>query len=442
MPRSFLHRVIPPLSCSLLGLLATTSRADYALHMYIGDFNHSGAAKTVVSNATAAFNNPALLPNIESPTFSVDAQYYISSVKFTNQGSSDAISQPLTGDNGGDPGSNTLVPGFYFAYPLSANLAAGITVNTPFGLSTEWDSSSWVGRYQSIKAGIETININPAIGYKLSDAWSIGAGISVQEAKAELFSAIDFGAVCFQLLDPTTCAGFGIPAPQSADGTLRIKGDDWGLGYHLGIHYTAGSAFFGITYHSAIDYALHGDADFDNPAQAAIFAPAFTDTTARVDITLPEVLSLGFGYTVSGNVKLYADATWTRWSRIKEYRIQFDNPAQPEQVMPRNWEDTWRLAIGADYKLNQRWLLQGGIAYAQSAIPDSTYDPNIPTTDAYWLNIGALYKMTEDSNLNIGLAHIFFEDRTINYTGSYGETVRGDVDSSLDVFGVRLDIKI
>ena len=425
------------------GCLPAITYADYALHMYLGDFGHSGAAKTTSQdNASAAFNNPAALPALADQQLSFDAQYFMSSASFTNQGSTDAISQPLTGSNGGDPGSNTLVPGLYYSYRLSDRFGLGLTINAPFGLETEWDSSTWVGRYQSVKTGIQTLNINPALGYKIDETWSIGGGISFQEAKAELSSAIDFGAVCFALLDPTTCAGIGLPAPQAADGFLKLEGEDTGIGYHLGLLYQTAKTRIGVTYRSQINYTLEGDADFTTPAQAAAFAPAFTDTQGSVDLTLPEVASIGIAHHPSDQWAVFADATWTRWSRIKEYHIRFANPAQPDQILPRNWKDTWRLAVGADYKLNPQWMLQGGLAYAQSAIPDETFDPSIPTSDAYWLNLGTKYQASNSVTLSFGIAHIFFDARTINYTGSYSETVRGTVDPELNVLNARLDLKL
>ena len=418
--------------------------ADYGLHMY-QDFNHSSAGKnTLTENATTAFSNPAGMGYLEGKhQFSVDLKYYMPSATFTDTGSTDVASAPLTGSNGGDAGQDTAVPGFYYTYHLNEQWSLGATVNVPFGLSTEWDDVNWIGRYQSVKIGIETLNVNPSASVKLNNAWSVGFGLSIQRAEANMTNAIDLAAVCLSTFTPVQCASIGITAPQTADGLLELEGDDTGYGFNFGLLYKQNRTTVGLTYRSKIDYTLEGSANFTTPPPPieTAFFPLFTDTQGKVDLTLPEVISLGFKYDY-GQWAWMADATLTKWSRIKEYRIQFENPFQPDLVIPRNWEDTWRFAIGADYRYSQALALQGGIAYAKSAIPDSTFDPTIPVSDAYWINLGFTYYPSKTMNLEVGLSHIIFDDREINYTGAYGETVRGSIDNDLNVFSATLNWSI
>lgn len=425
----------------LLWLHPFAAHADYGLHMYIGDLNHSGAGKSTLSdNATTVFNNPAGMSYLANQQWSLEGQYYMPTAHFTDTGSTDAIGAPMTGDNGGDPGVDTFVPGLYYSYQINEQWTVGAAINVPFGLKTEWDSDTWVGRYQSVEIGIETINYNPTVSYRINKSWSVGAGVSVQRAEANFKNAIDFGAVCFDLLGPTACGGLGIPAPQSTDGSIDLDGHDWGVGFNLGVMYRAHDTTIGVTYRSSIDYTLEGTADFTVPPPAAVFAPAFTGTAGSVDLTLPEVVSIGLSHQFTPDWSMMVDLTWTKWSQIKEYRIQFANPAQPDLVIPRNWEDTLRVAVGGDYRVNAKWHIQGGVAYAPSAIPDEYYDPTIPTTDAYWINLGANYQATSTFNLSVGLAHIIFQDsRSIDYTGTYGDTVRGIVSPDLNVIGATLN---
>lgn len=78
--------------------------------------------------------------------------------------------------------------------PIDNNLTFGIGLNAPFGLTTEYDDN-WVGRYHALLSEIETININPGLGYKLSERVSIGGGINVQMVDARLTNAVDFGVI-------------------------------------------------------------------------------------------------------------------------------------------------------------------------------------------------------------------------------------------------------
>jgi len=427
----------------IISLIATpAARADFGLHMY-QDFNHASAGKnTITENASTAFNNPAGMGYLEGKhQFTVDLTYYMPSATFTDTGSTDNTGAPLTGDNGGDSGQDTPVPGFYYTYRLNDRWSLGATVNVPFGLGTEWDNNTWIGRYQSIEIGIETLNINPSASVKLNNAWSLGFGLSIQRADANMKNAIDFAAVCLDQLGAAVCNGIGIPpAPQSADGLLELEGNDTGYGFNFGLLYKQNRSTFGLTYRSKIDYTLEGSANFTMPPQAILFAPNFTDTTGKIDLTLPEVISLGYKYDYN-KWSWMADATLTKWSRIKEYRIQFES-GQADLVIPRNWEDTWRYAIGANYQYSNDLALQGGIAYAKSAIPDSNFDPTIPISNAYWVTLGVSYSPSKTTNMEFGISHIIFDDREINYTGLYGETVRGKIDNDLNVLSATLNWSI
>jgi long-chain fatty acid transport protein len=424
----------------LLCLLATRPCwADFALYMYEGDSFRAGAGKSsTADNAAVVFNNPGALIALPSHSVLIEGQYYDSRVTFTNTGSTDAIGNPLSGGNGGDGGVSQFVPSVYYADKADEHWSYGVALNVPFGLSVKWPDN-WVGRYQVTETGISTVNINPAVAYRLNEHVAIGVGISAQYANAKLANAIDFGAVCFAFLDPTTqCVPAGL-TPQAADGKVTVKGDDWGYGYNIGLYLTpAQDTHIGLSYRSKIDYKLHGTADFTIPSSATVFNPAFTDTHVSVPLTLPEMFSAGVSHAISPAVLLSADATWTRWSRLKSFDFAFDNPAQPPVSITRNWKDTWRYALGIAYRKNSQWTWQGGIAYAQSAIPNETLDPAIPISNAWWYSAGFLYTLSVNTTIGAGINHIQFADRTMDRTGLYGDTVIGPLRPKLDVYSVQL----
>lgn len=116
------------------------------------------------------------------------------SAKFNNEGSTHILQGvtkvPLLGGNGGEGGVTKVIPNMYFSKKLSDRFTVGIGINAPFGLATEYDNT-WVGRYHAIESDVLTVNINPAVAYKINENLSVGAGFSVQYLKAKLSNAID-----------------------------------------------------------------------------------------------------------------------------------------------------------------------------------------------------------------------------------------------------------
>ncbi len=191
---------------------------------------------------------------------------------------------------------------------------------------------------------MSTININPAVAVKITDNFSAGAGLDIQYAAAVLSNAIDFGLI-------GRSAGLRT-LPQSADGFVKVSGDDWSVGYNLGLLYEPTSTTrVGLAYRSGITHNLKGDADFTVPGSVAALTRtgAFRDTGASAKLKLPDSLSLGVYHELSPRVALMGDVTWTNWSRFKELRaistIQPNLPPYSPKTGEILTELDWALTI-------------------------------------------------------------------------------------------------
>lgn len=52
----------------------------------------------------------------------------------------------------------------------------------------------WMGRFQAIKSDLKTLNVNPSLAYRVSNALSVGFGVNYQSIKAELTKAVNYVA--------------------------------------------------------------------------------------------------------------------------------------------------------------------------------------------------------------------------------------------------------
>jgi len=213
---------------------------------------------THTQDASAAFGNPALMTAFEHLTVSNTGSFITGRATFEDAGSVDALGQSL----GGDTDSffdDALVPALHAVLPLSDKLAAGFSIAAPYGLSSTYEDG-WAGRYQGLGSELLTINVNPSIAYAVNEHFSIGGGINIQYARAQLSSAIDFGAVCFAQIGPADCAPQGL-TPQQADGLLEVDGDDISFGYNIGAAYTPHEALtFGVHFRSRVRHDIEGTA--------------------------------------------------------------------------------------------------------------------------------------------------------------------------------------
>lgn len=404
----------------------------------LGNAHAGGAA--IAEDVGTVYYNPAGLTRLPGRQFAISGSAIRPSAKFENQRSVTA-GGALSGGNGGDAGDWAAVPGLFYAMDAAPNLRFGLGVFAPFGLKTEYDEG-WVGRYQALKSELKTININPVLAYRISDAISIGGGLSAQYADVNISSAIDFGTVCVgSPLGVATCAPLGF-LPQQKDGAVKIDGTDWGYGFNLGAMFTPNSAMrYGITYRSKISHELSGgNARFTLPAglPAPLAAsPGFTDTGARASVDLPESVNLS-GYTdLDSAWAVMGDINWVRWSRFEELRIRRAN-GTADIVTPEKWRDTWRASVAANYRYNDEWKLRGGLAYDQTPVEDEFRTARIPDNDRTWLAVGAQYKPSKQGTWDFGYAHLIVKDSALNKAEPpIGGTLIGKYSNDVNIISVQ-----
>ena len=169
----------------LCGLNTSVHAAGFALANQAGSGTGNAFAgnTAVVEDASIAWLNPAGMTELKSDThISTSAHLVMPKAQFTNDGSTPAI---VLGNVNADGGKNGVVPGVYVVHRLNDKTSAGLSVNAPFGLGTEY-SYNWVGRVHALESTIKTLNINPSIAYKVNDQLSVGAGISAQSMEVDL----------------------------------------------------------------------------------------------------------------------------------------------------------------------------------------------------------------------------------------------------------------
>lgn len=393
-------------------------------------------------DGSAVFFNPAAMRKTRKDLVALGGTFISPNAEFRNQGShmNPALgSIPTSGDNGPNGGELALVPDFYTVLPLDSGFTAGLGVNSPFGLSTQY-SNTWVGRYSAIKTDLRTVTISPALSYNITDELSIGAAVNVLYAGAELTNAIDFGTIGVGTLGFPTASALGL-LPQQADGLARVKGNDWGVGATAGVSYSfcEGSSL-GIAYRSNISTNLRGDADFIVPDNARILTSTglFTDSDASAKMNLPESIAAGGIWKINDTWSVMGDVQWTRWSRFSELRVHFDSN-QPDSVVNENWDNVWRWSIGAAYKPIDALTLRAGFTIDEEPISDKYHrTPRIPGNDRYWMAFGASYNFLEQLRLDISYAHLFVPDAKTDVVSATGDELIGEWDLSIDMYSAQL----
>jgi len=402
---------------------------------------YAGAA-ALADDASTVWHNPAGLTHLPGSQIVVGGHYIDPSFDAKNVTASAVTTVPISG-GGGEAGESAFVPNLYFSQQLSDRLTFGLGINAPFGLSTDYNDG-WAGRYHTDRSHIESVNVNPSLGWKLNDQLSLGAGVNYQRLKAELTQAVDFATICtVSGLSGVCGAGAGFnPNTNPNDGHASVTADDTAWGYNFGAQWQLADTRVGLAYRSSMKFKLSGDFDVTAPSNvpgALLTGGGLVDSGMRATVTLPATASVSAMQHLNSEWAVMGDVTRTFWSRLSELRIQFDS-TQPDSVVTLNLKDVNRYSLGTRYAPGGgAWSYRAGLALDESPVPNERdRTPRLPDSDRLWYTLGAGYQHSERLSFDVGLAYITLKDASVRKTTADSEnTVRGNL--SADYTG---DVKI
>ncbi|WP_144638090.1 outer membrane protein transport protein [Bordetella genomosp. 13] len=383
-------------------------------------------------NASTIYFNPAGMTYLPGGNVSAGANAIWPSFKFRDNGNSRNPTvlggTAPTGGNSGDAGHLGIVPNAYLSYQVAPKWWLGIGMGAPFGLMTEYDSG-WAGQYHSNKFEITTININPSIAYKVSDQLSFGIGANWQRIDAEYQKKT--------VVPLVPAAGIF----TNGDARLKMHGDAWG--WNAGIMFQpVESTRIGVSYRSTMKQDARGNTDVNDialPGGATTTASYAASTTVK----LPDQLILSASHQLTPRWQLLGDISWTGWSSLQS--LDISNRNGPSDSLPLNFRDTWRIALGANYQINEQWKWKVGVAFDQSPVHKAEDRlASLPDTDRWWFSTGVQYQATKNIAIDVGYTYLYLRDSDIDTTSgnqlSKGR-LAGSYDSKGNIVGVQVSAR-
>ena len=442
----------------LLALLSVAPRPAWPAGFLVQEKSPRGLGSAfagegaLAEDAATAHFNSAALTLLEGTQAVLGMHFILPRVEFENEGSTlnPAVGHGRLRGPGAESTENALVPSAYLAHEVTPRLHVGLALNAPFGLSTKYDSD-WVGRYHAVTSSMRTVNLEPAVGIKVNDWLSLGAGMSALYAKVRITNAIDLGSVCTLFApsvgaSPQICPALGL-TPQKVDGFTRITGDDWGFGWTLSaLLKPRPGTRVGLAYRSRIALDLTGDAQFLVPKAARVLRStgALRDTRASALATVPDTVALSAYQELTSDLAVFGDITWTHWELFRDLTVTFANPAQPTVRQPQDWTNSFRYALGCRYALSPRWSVRAGTAYDETPVPNEALrNPRVPDSDRVWASVGFGFRWNERLRLDLGYAHVFGIDTgSRNSDPVTGHVLRGTYQAGADILGVQASLRL
>jgi long-chain fatty acid transport protein len=328
------------------------------------------------------------------------------------------------GGDGGNIGGFLPAGGIHYVQILGQELRLGLSVGSYFGLGVDY-GDDWAGRYYVTEAEFFTMGVNPGVGYRVNDWLSLGAGFSVVYAELSQKAAVNNAAVPGQ-------AGL-------ADGQLEVEDDDIGYGFNLGVLLEPREDIrIGITYRSEVDLEFEDVARLKGIGpvlQGILNLSGLAGSRTDIDMTIPQAVMVSGRFQVNDRWALLGNVGWQDWSAFGKPDVALSSAASRSVTVDLDYDDTWHVALGAQYRFAPRWLWSVGAAYDTSPVDDDDQrSPALPLDRQIRLGTGIQYDWNADVTLGLAYEYLDAGEAGVDVEGG---PLRGDLQGDYETNAIH-----
>lgn len=418
-------------SLAIASLVMTTATHAGSFSLYtesrgaaVGNYAAGVAAEA--ADASTGWYNPAGLSLIHNQQMVVGGVGVFPNSELTGSSTfrTSGLGDYTQSFNDLEGAKNAFVPSFHFAYPLGQNVTAGLSIVSPFGLSTEWSAQGPV-RYAATHSELLTMNVSPELGGKITDNLAIGGGIDFQYSKVKFNQVLGAPSYLQELQEA------GLPTfPNGFDSSSYNRGDSFGVGFHAGLLFMFNNNHtrVGMNYQSEIRQQYHGYsrltgplatpgldiADVDSIVGANTNAVFKNNSLSSNDIDFPDIVTLSAYQDINDQLALLGSVVYTGWKSFSTIQLNGVAAFEPtlgqvtvNSVSEELYRNVWRFAVGANYKVNERVMVRFGGGYDQTPTTDAHRDIRIADSNRWALSVGSRYQARSNIAVDVGYTHLF-----------------------------------
>jgi long-chain fatty acid transport protein len=348
----------------------------------------NAGAGALANDSSIAWHNPAGMTRLSGTHGQATAGLLFGNVKF------DADSDtPVAGGDGGQAAINPApILNATFVHSLTEKLKLGFALGSVAGAGLDY-GNNWAGRQQNTKVELLTLTGIPSVAYK--QHWlSVGVGLTVNYGNLNTFK---------------------LKAPNPAETTIKVDGDDWAFGFTGGVLVEFNDhSRLGVKYLSKTKY------DFDGKVKTSGGALGGINVHSKTTIEFPQMVVAHFYHEINDQFAVLAQADWEDWSEFDD--IPLSTSTGVEGAIPRNWKDTYKLGAGLHYRPSKPWLLMTGFAWDSNPVDSKDRTADMPMDRQLRYAVGTTYQWNERLKLGGNFVYADMGKAKINND----RTLKGD----------------
>jgi long-chain fatty acid transport protein len=338
--------------------------------------------------------NPAGMSLLEGNQFQGGAQLLHASIGF-----SPGAGTSVPGNDGGNPVGTLPGLSLFYVHGLGEDVKVGLGVFSNFGLGMNY-SSGWVGRYYALENTLIGVSIMPGLSYRINEFLSIGAAANV------MYGYLNYSAAINNL-------------GAQPDGEMKAKDNTWGAGGNVGLLFEPRkSTRLGVTYYSQVKLNFGTTPTFtglSGPLGTALQNRGLLNNELDLGITVPQSVMVSSYHEFTDRWAMMLDFGWQQWSHLGKVDVAVvGDSATLSTTTSVNYQDTYHVAVGNRYRVNQAWLINSGFAWDSSMVKDQDRTVTLPVDQVFRFGLGAEWQAAPKLNVAFSYELAYSGDMPVN----------------------------
>jgi long-chain fatty acid transport protein len=185
-----------------------------------------------------------------------------------------------------------------------------------------------------------------------------------------------------------------------SDGYFNMHDYRFGCGGLLGILYELSyHTRFGIQYLTPVRLDFSAKPTFHN--LGPLLSDLLTDigiigSTLDLHVNVPQGVMFSVYHGINPCWSIMANIGWQQWSQFQKVTITLADLNNRTLSSKVKYQDTWHVALGAEWHYNSDLTFSGGIAYDSSAVSDSQRPLDFPVGKQWRFGTGARWQVSNN----------------------------------------------
>ena len=321
-------------------------------------------------------------------------------------------------------------PSFALSFRLSDQFTVGFSAGAPFLARSEW-YPTWTGRQLATSFEHRTGVLAPAAAFSPFSGVTIGASVPLALTKHVMTSWI---------VEAGAAGAPGNAYQRTVTGESGVQ-----LGFQGGILVAGDLWSFGGSYSTAKTVSISDARASLSTSDSSPGREVYSGQPASISMKLPAEMAVGATVTPIPALILTTELDLVMWSAATEIRYEIPE-SQDGYVIPQDWKDSYRIGIGAEYRLSDLDL-RIGFSYDSSPIPDATLHPAYPDANRYGFSLGLGYRVGPGLLLDFGVSSFAFDSRSVDdsrmtivdeITGEPGKAFNGSYRMAMTTISISI----